>query len=154
MDTVVLRPGNLYGPFDKFDWKESKVIAALIRRAIERHDPIIIWGDGSDIKDFLYIADFVEGALLAMSSNGSVKLFNIASGKATTIRDVLSLVLVAAEYEDAKLEYDVSKPTMIPKRMINVSRAEKILGWKPRTSLADGIKTTVNWFKEYANSFV
>ena len=61
MKTVVIRPGNLYGPHDKFTWTESKVIAALIRKSIERYDPLQVWGDGNDLKDFLYIDDFIDG---------------------------------------------------------------------------------------------
>ena len=65
METLIIRPGNLYGPFDKFTLKESKVIAALIRRSLEKENPFNVWGDGSDIKDFLYIDDFIEGMLMA-----------------------------------------------------------------------------------------
>ena len=148
MKTVVVRPANLYGPYDKFDWEKSKVIPAIIRSAIERHDPFQIWGDGMDLKDFLYIDDCIEGLLLAMEKLDEFEPMNIASGIPVTIREVLEEILKAADYEDADIQYDKSKPTMIPKRMINISLATEKLGFRPKTSLQDGIKNTIDWYKK------
>ena len=147
MQTVVVRPGNLYGPYDKYTWKESKVIAALIRRAVERHNPFIVWGDGHDLKDFLYIEDFIEGLLLAFEHVEGFLPLNIASGQPVTIREVLGEILQAARYEDAPVEYDTSQPTMIPKRLIDIERVREISGWVPQTSVAEGIAKTVEWYK-------
>ena len=153
MKTVVVRPGNLYGPFDKFDWEKSKVIPAIMRRAIEKHDPFEVWGDGMDLKDFLYIDDLVDGLILAMEKLEEFEPINIASGVPVTIRDVLSEILKSADYEDADVQYDSSKPTMIPKRMIDISLAKEKLGFKPKVSLEDGIQRTVDWYKDfYKNS--
>src|SRR3989344_4314401 len=66
MTTIIIRPGNIYGPFDDFEWESSHAIPALIRKTVERHNPIEVWGDGKDIKDFIYVEDFVEGLILAM----------------------------------------------------------------------------------------
>ena len=148
MKTVVVRPGNLYGPRDKFDWEKSKVIPALIRRAVERHSPFVVWGDGMDLKDFLYIDDYIDGMLSAMEKLEEFQPVNIASGKPVTIREVLSTILQASHYEDAIVEYDTTKPTMIPKRLIDITLAKEKLGWEPKVSLQDGIKRTVNWYKE------
>ena len=153
MKTVVVRPGNLYGPFDKFDWEKSKVIPAIIRRAIEKHNPFEVWGDGMDLKDFLYIDDLVDGLILAMEKLEEFEPINIASGVPVTIRDVLSEILKSADYEDADVQYDSSKPTMIPKRMIDISLAKEKLGFKPKVSLEDGIQRTVDWYRDfYKNS--
>ena len=149
MKTVVVRPGNLYGPFDKFDWEKSKVIPAIMRRAIEKHDPFEVWGDGMDLKDFLYIDDLVDGLILAMEKLEEFEPINIASGVPVTIRDVLSEILKSADYEDADVQYDSSKPTMIPKRMIDISLAKEKLGFKPKVSLEDGIQRTVDWYRDY-----
>ena len=148
MKTIVVRPGNLYGPYDKFDWEKSKVIPALIRRAVERHSPIMVWGDGKDLKDFLFIEDYIEGMLLSMEKLDEFQPVNIASGQPTTIRDVLKKILQASSYQDASVKYDLSKPTMIPKRMINISLAKELLSWEPKTSLDEGIRLTVEWYKE------
>ena len=148
MKTIVVRPGNLYGPHDKFDKEKSKVIPALIRRAVEKQNPFVVWGDGKDLKDFLYIDDYIDGMLLAMEKMDEFQPINIANGEAVTIRDVLREILNSADYKDAPIEYDSSKPTMIPKRMIDISLANKILVWKPKVSLKEGIKKTVDWYRE------
>ena len=149
MKTIVVRPGNLYGPYDKFDWEKSKVIPAIMRRAIERHDPFEVWGDGMDLKDFLYIDDCIDGLILAMENMDEFEPINIASGIPVTIRDVLTQILKSANYDDADVQYDSSKPTMIPKRMIDISLAKEKLGFEPKVSLQDGIHKTVQWYKEY-----
>ena len=148
MKTIVVRPGNLYGPHDKFDKEKSKVIPALIRRAVEKQNPFVVWGDGMDLKDFLYIDDYIDGMLLAMEKMDEFQPINIANGETVTIRDVLKEILNSADYKDAPIEYDSSKPTMIPKRMIDISLANKILVWKPKVSLKEGINKTVEWYKE------
>ena len=147
MKTLVVRPGNLYGPYDKFDWEKSKVIPALIRRAIEKHNPFEVWGDGMDLKDFLYIDDFIEGIILTMEKIDYYKPINIASGEAVTISDVLSEILTYTDYDEVKIKYDKSKPTMIPKRMIDISLANDLLDWRPKTSLKKGISLTVDWYR-------
>jgi GDP-L-fucose synthase len=148
MKTLVVRPGNLYGPFDKFTLKESKVIAALIRRAIEREDPFVVWGDGLDIKDFLYIEDFIDGLVLAFEQTNDFQPVNIASGRPVTIREVLNIILDVADYKNNSIKYDSSKPTMIPKRMIDIGRISQITKWSPNTNLKDGIQKTVDWYRE------
>ncbi len=149
MKTIVLRPGNLYGPYDKFDWEKSKVIPALIRRAIEKQDPLNIWGDGMDLKDFLYIDDLIDGMVIAMENLENPDPINIASGKPVTIKDALKEILFATNYTDATLVFDSSKPTMIPKRMIDITKAKTILNWSPKISLKQGIQLTVDWYLDY-----
>ena len=149
MQTVTVRPGNLYGPFDKFDKEKSKVIAALIRRAIEKEAPFTVWGDGLDVKDFLYIEDFISGLLLTFEKAESFEPINIASGIPVTIREVLDVILTVTNHNDGPLEYDLTKPTMIPKRMIDVQKVRALTGWEPVTDLASGIKKTVEWYRDY-----
>jgi len=148
METVTVRPGNLYGPFDKFNYRESKAIAALIRRAIEAEDPFLVWGDGYDIKDFLYIDDFIEGLLLVFEHAKDFKPVNIASGQPITIRQVVEVILECTGYKPTNLKFDSSKPTMIPKRLIDTKRISKLTAWTPKTTLKDGISNTVIWYKE------
>jgi GDP-L-fucose synthase len=149
MRTLVVRPGNLYGPNDKFTWKESKVIAALIRKSIERHDPFLVWGDGNDLKDFLYIDDFILGLLKSFEITDDFEAINIASSIPVTIKDVLDVILNVDNYHSANVKYDASMPTMLPKRLINTDKIRKKCDWKPETSLIEGIKLTINWYKEF-----
>ncbi len=148
MKVVVVRPANTYGPYDDFEWETSHVIPALIRKAVERHEPIEVWGDGNDIKDFIYIEDLVEGVLLAMEKIETFDPVNIATGKPCTIKEVLNAILIADNYQDAKIVFNSSKPTMIPKRLIDTSKAKKLLGFEAKTSLIDGIKRTVEWYRK------
>lgn len=147
MRTVVVRPANAYGPGDKFDWETSHVLPALIRRVVERHDPIRVWGDGRDIKDFIYVDDLVEGMLLVMEKIEDFEPVNLASGRGYCLRDILDLVIRLDGYDDAKIEYDASKPTMIPKRLIDPSKARQILGFEAATSLEAGLQKTITWYR-------
>lgn len=147
MKTVVVRPANIYGPYSGFDPETSHVIPALIRRVVERENPLTVWGDGNDVKDFIYIDDLVEGDLLAMEKIDNFEPINIASGQSYTIKDVLKAILEADNYRDAKIVFDASKPTMIPKRLIDNTKAKDILGFEAKTSLMDGIEETVKWYK-------
>jgi len=146
MNTVIVRPGNLYGPHDKFDPEKSKVIPALITRAVKKQNPFNVWGDGKDLKDFIYIDDYIDGMLLAMQKLSNSTPINIASGQPITIREVLKYILKASNHLDAEIFYDSSKPSMIPKRIIDISFAKKMLDWQPKISIEEGIKKTVNWY--------
>ena len=147
MNTVVVRPANAYGEYDDFAWETSHVIPALIRKVVERHNPIEVWGDGNDIKDFIYVGDLVEGMLLAMEKIDTFSPINIASGRDCTIKDVLGAILIADNYQDARIAFDSSKPTMIPKRLIDTSKAKELLGFTAKTSLDEGIRKSVDWYK-------
>lgn len=147
MKVVVVRPGNIYGEYDDFEWETSHVLPALIRKVVERHDPLEVWGDGSDQKDFIYIQDFVEGMLLAMERLEGFEPINLAKGESISIKDALNLILSVDNYTDAKVSYNNSKPTMIPLRLIDTSKAEQLLNFKAMTPFAEGIRKTVQWYK-------
>jgi GDP-L-fucose synthase len=147
MQTVIVRPANIYGPFDDFEWETSHVLPALIRRVVERHDPISVWGDGKDIKDFIYIDDVVEGLLLAMEKINGFDVINIASGNQYVLSDLLENMVRLDGYDNANIVYDASKPTMIPKRLIDPSKANALLGFKTKTSIEEGLKKTIEWYR-------
>jgi GDP-L-fucose synthase len=147
MKTVVVRPANIYGEYDDFEWQTSHVIPALIRKVVERHDPVEVWGDGNDLKEFIYVKDCVEGLLLAMQRLEGFEPVNIAAGRPCTVREVLRMLLAIDGYEDAKVVFDASKPTMIPKRLIDPSKAERLLGFKARTGMEEGLARTVAWYR-------
>jgi GDP-L-fucose synthase len=151
MNTIIVRPANIYGPNDDFEWETSHVLPALIRKVVERHDPIEVWGDGNDIKDFIYIDDFVEGILLAMEKLDTFVPINIATGVPCSIKQALDAILQADEYTDANVVFNSSKPTMIPKRLIDTTRAKQLLGFEAKTSIIEGIKKTVDWYRQTRN---
>jgi GDP-L-fucose synthase len=148
MKVVVLRPANIYGPYDDFAWETSHVIPALIRKAVERHDPLEVWGDGNDIKDLIYIDDFIDGLLLAMEKIQGFDPVNIGTGRPVSVKDALKAILESADYADAKVVFNSAKPTMIPVRLIDVSKARDLLGFEAKVRLAEGIKRTVDWYKK------
>jgi GDP-L-fucose synthase len=150
MPTLIVRPGNLYGPFDKYKKNESKVIAALIRRAFERENPFEVWGDGEDIKDFLFIDDFIDALLETFPNTSDFDIFNVASGVPITIKEVLKHIIDISGNGVIEVKFDTTKPTMIPKRMINISKINKLIGWYPKTSVTQGLKITFDW---YANTY-
>ena len=149
MQTLIIRPGNLYGPFDKYDWNKSKVIAATIRKVYEKHNPILVWGDGKDLKDFLYIDDFVECLIkLIKIDTGIFNIFNIASGKNITINQLLKKLLKINKMSHWKILYDKSKPSLIPVRKININKVKKFINWSPKISIDQGLLNTLNWYKK------
>lgn len=147
MKTVVVRPANIYGEFDDFEWETSHVIPALIRKTVERQDPLEVWGDGNDLKEFIYIGDFIDGMLLAMEKLEDFTPINIAAGRPVTVREILSILLRLDGYENAQVVFDGSKPTMIPKRLIDPSLAAKLLDFRARISLEEGLARTIAWYK-------
>lgn len=152
MVTVIVRPGNIYGPYDHFDSEDSHVIPALISKVFKRQNPLEVWGDGCDIKDFIYVEDLVEGLIKAMEKINEFNPINIGGGKPITIRQVLKEILEADNFKNTEIVFNNSKPTMIPIRLINISKAKKILKFTPKTSLKNGIKKTVNWYRSSRNA--
>jgi GDP-L-fucose synthase len=147
MKICVVRPANIYGEFDDFQWETSHVIPALIRKVVERQDPLEVWGDGNDLKEFIYIQDFIDGMLLAMEKQEGFDPINIAVGEPCTVREVLASLLRICDYENANVIYDSSKPSMIPKRLIDVTKAKSDLGFEAKTTIDKGLSKTVEWYR-------
>lgn len=147
MSTIVVRPANAFGPFDDFEWETSHVVPALIRKVVERQNPIEVWGDGKEIKDLIYVEDLVDGMLLAMIKINNFCPINIGTGIAVTIREVVDTILKVDGFSDARIVFNKSKPTMIPKRLINVGLAKRILGFYAKTSLSEGVRKTIEWYR-------
>ena len=147
MKVCVVRPANIDGEFDDFEWETSHVIPALIRKIVERHKPLEVWGDGNDLKEFIYIQDFIDGMLLAMEKIEGFDPINIATGYPCTVKDVLNVLLKVDNFSDANIVFDASKPTMIPKRLIDISKAKRLLAFDPKVSLEEGLKKTVTWYR-------
>jgi len=147
MKTVVIRPSNVYGPYDDFDFSTSHVMAATIRKVVERHNPIEVWGDGNDIRDLIYIDDFIDAMLLATEKINTFDPINIGYGKGHSIKEILQMAIEIDGFDNSKIIYNFSKPLMIPIRLIDTSKAERLLGFKPKTGIRDGIKKTIDWFR-------
>ena len=153
MKTLVVRPGNLYGPFDKYNKNESKVIAALVRRFIEKQNPLEVWGDGNDIKDFIFIDDFIDGLISTFKNEKIEGPINIASGEPTTIKDIINALILISESSELNVQYDSSKPTMIPVRLISTELVKKEINFSPKYSIYEGLDKTYNWYQQYYKKF-
>ncbi len=151
MSSVVLFPVNLYGPRDNFDLETSHVIPALIRKCVtardEGRDEIVLWGDGSPTREFLYVEDAAEGLVLAAERYDSSDPVNLGTGEEISIRDLARLVADATGFR-GRITWDPSKPNGQPRRRLDVTRARERFGFVAATSFADGIRRTVAYFEE------
>jgi GDP-L-fucose synthase len=149
MSTVIVRPSNIYGPHDDFEPATSHVMAATIRKVIERHNPIKVWGTGDDIRDLIYIDDFIDALVLAAEKLDSSEAVNIGLGKGYSIKQLLQMLMEIENCQDLKIEYEPDKPSMIPVRLMHVEKADKLLGFRARTDVYEGMKKTIEWYKNY-----
>jgi GDP-L-fucose synthase len=151
MTTVVLRPTNIYGPGDDFEFATSHVIAALVRKVVERWDPIEVWGTGDDVRDAIHVEDMVEAIILAARTIDRHEVFNIGLGKGYSVKEILAMLLDLDQYPEARLTFNTSKPTMIPIRLIDRSKAASVLGFRPKYDLKEGLRQTVEWYRTSRN---
>lgn len=142
----IIRVDNIYGPFDNFSPEKSHVIPSLIKKAVDRQSPFEIWGNGKDIKDFLYIDDLIDGIFLALLHDSSYSVFNIASGTNVCINDIVQIILNHCSYSPS-ITYNYQKPTTIPAKYISIDKAKTELGFYPKVSLEDGLNRTIKWYK-------
>lgn len=142
---TIVRPTSMYGKFDRFDKHSGMATAALITRIEDGENPLKVWGSGRQKRDLLYNDDCVDG-MLHMLERGAKLPVNLATGEGVSIRDLVSAIL---KYTKNKPEviYDEGEPTGDEIRIMSIDRA-KSYGWEPKTSLDEGIKKTIDWYKE------
>lgn len=148
-DTIsIVRPANTYGPFDNFDPKTAMVIPSLISRALRGENPLTVWGDGTSIRDFIYSKDVAEGMMLAVEKGVNVPV-NLGSGNGVTIKHLVETIV---KYIPVEIRWDKTKPKGDAKRLMDITRAEKLLGFKPKYSLERGISETIDWYMKNKSS--
>jgi GDP-L-fucose synthase len=150
---IFLMPTNLYGPRDNFDPTSSHVIPALIRKCEEARiadeQSITCWGTGSASREFLYVDDCAEAIVSATERYDSPEPVNIGVGKEITIRELVELITEVTGF-DGEIRWDTTKPDGQPRRVLDTTRAEEEIGFHAATSFEDGLRTTVDWFREHA----
>lgn len=150
-NSIYLLPVNLYGPRDNFDPKTSHVIPALIKKCIdavnEGKDEIVVWGTGSATREFLYVEDCAEAIVLAAEKYNSSDPVNIGSGFEISIKDLVNLISELTGFK-GKIVWDVTKPDGQPRRLLDISKAEKYFGFKAKTDFREGLKKTIEWYRE------
>ncbi len=145
-------PVNLYGPRDNFDLQTSHVIPAFIRKCLEakeRHDlQVVVWGDGSPTREFLYVEDCAEGLLLAAERYNGSEPFNLGSGQEISIKELSQMIVRLTGYE-GKLVWDTSQPNGQPRRALDTHRAEEFFGFRAQVTLEEGLRRTIDWYQQH-----
>lgn len=148
----VVRPCNVYGPGDNFDPNTAMVIPTLMNRILNRENPVVVWGDGSAVRDFAFSRDIAEGTILALyHGTGDHPFVNLGSGIGYTIRELLESL---NRFLDFKYVFDKSKPSGFPRRVMDISLARRIIDYNPTTSLIEGLKETWEWLVDNKDEYL
>jgi GDP-L-fucose synthase len=145
-NTAIVRPVNTFGPYDNFDPQTALVVPALIGRAVSGEDPLTVWGDGTAVRDFLYVSDAVDGILLAFEKGVGKGAFNLGTGHGYSIRQLVAAVTKATGHS-GNVRWDTSKPSGEARKVADITRAREILGFEPRVDLQSAIARTVDWYR-------
>ncbi len=147
---AVVRPCNVYGPGDNFDPENAMVIPTLMQRIFRKEDPVVVWGDGSAVRDFAYSRDIAEGVILALHYGTDSKFVNLGSGQGYSIKE---LVETLNGFIDFNYKFDTTKSSGFPRRVMDISLARKLIHYSPTTSLSDGLKATWDWFTKNQDEY-
>jgi len=142
---AIVRPANVYGPYDNFDPKTGMVVPALIGRVVGGENPLVVWGDGSTIRDFIYSEDCAQGMMLALEKGANCTPVNLGSGQRTSIKDVVEAVKSGFD-KPPEILWDTEKPSGQPIRLMDMTRAKEMLGFTPKNSIQEGVKKTIEWY--------
>ncbi len=148
-NAVFLLPANLYGPADNFHTTNAHVIADLIRKMHESPDEIVLWGDGSPTREFLYVEDAAEAFTLAAERYDGIEPVNVGAGKEISIRDLAGLIAELTGFA-GEIRWDESMPNGQPRRSLDASHAKELFGFEARTSLREGLERTIAWYRAQA----
>ncbi len=147
-NAIFLLPANLYGPRDNFDLETSHVIPAMIRKFVaakETGGPVVLWGDGTPTREFLYAADAAEGIIEATEKYDGPEPVNLGTGEEISIRRLAETVARMVGY-DGDIVWDTTKPNGQPRRKLDTSRAKAYFGWEAKTPFDQGLQATIDWF--------
>jgi len=148
-NAIFLLPVNLYGPRDNFNPSSSHVIPALIRKCLEAREcgekDLLVWGDGSPTREFLYVEDAAEAILLATEKYNSSEPVNLGSGFEISIKDLAQMIARLTDFQ-GQLVFDKNRPNGQPRRGLDISRAERLFGFKARVNFEEGLRRTIAWY--------
>src|SRR2546428_8649379 len=149
LNAIFLLPANMYGPRDNFDTQNAHVIPDLIRKMTESRERVVLWGDGSPSREFLYVDDCAQGLMLAADHYDGREPVNLGTGVETTIRETAELIAELTGFE-VDIVWDTSMPNGQPRRSLDTSRARDLFGFEARTPLREGLERTIVWYREHA----
>ena len=143
----IVRPTAVYGPNDQFADGKSHIIPANIKRALKGEDPYVVWGDGTPVRDFVYVEDVVESILHVLAYHCNAEPINVGNGTPITIAEAVQTILEVCGHQPT-VEYDPSKPTSLPFRAVSTAKHNALFPEISRTSFHEGIEKTVQWYRE------
>jgi GDP-L-fucose synthase len=146
MKIGIVRPYNVYGPRDNFGPKQSHVIPALVKRVCDGEDPLVVWGDGSPTRSFIYVTDIVRGMLTALQKYPQPDPINLGTTEEISIKN-LSKLIIKLSGTSTKIKFDTKKPNGQPRRNCDTKKAKKILNFKSKVKLAQGLPKVINYYK-------
>ena len=150
-NSIFLLPVNLYGPGDNFDPRSSHVIPALIRKCIEAQEAgqneIVVWGDGSPTREFLYVEDAARGIVMAAEKYNGSEPVNLGSGYEISIKDLAEMIARLTGFE-GRLVWDTTQPNGQPRRGLDTTRAMKYFGFKAHVNFEEGLRQTIAWYRQ------
>jgi GDP-L-fucose synthase len=147
VNAIFLLPTNLYGPRNSFHPTNAHVIPDLIRKMVESPEEVVLWGDGTPTREFLFVDDCADGLMLAAARYDGGDPVNLGTGVETSIRELAELIAELTGFE-GELTWDTSMPNGQPRRQLDASRAEQLFGFRARTPLRDGLARTIAWYRD------
>lgn len=141
---IACMPTNLYGINDNFNLESSHVLPALIRKFLEAKDEVVCWGNGSALREFLYVDDLAEACVFLMENYNETQFVNVGTGQDISIKELVETVARLTNF-NGRIVWDTTKPNGTPRKVLDVSKINQ-LGWRHKTSLEDGIKKTIEWY--------
>lgn len=150
LDVCVLIPNNVFGPRDDFDPEKAHVIPATIHKCLTQ-DKLVVWGDGTALRDFLYVEDLAEAAALAVEGLPAGVYVNVGSGVETSIRELVETIAAVTGF-GGTIEFDESKPSGDPRRSVSIEQARELLLYEPHFTLEEGLHKTVDWYRSLSST--
>jgi GDP-L-fucose synthase len=151
MKIAIVRPYNVYGPRMDFDPETAPVISAQIMKVLAAQDVLTVWGDGEQTRSFTYVSDEVDGMMLAVEKHPVADPLNIGTSEEIKIKDLIEMI-VRISGKKLRIEYDATKPSGAARRCPDISKPMRLIGYKPKVRLAEGLRETINWYKRYIAS--
>lgn len=150
-DYAIVRPANIYGPYDNFDIEECHVVPGLIVKAVSQMDPLEVWGNGEDVRCFTHVDDLVDGLMLTVEKYAVAEALNICIRETHTVKDVLHHILEHLDFHP-RVVFNSAKPSLIPYKVSDPSRARELIKWEAKIDLAAGLKRTIDWYVGHRGS--
>lgn len=143
---AITRGGNAYGNHDNYDPETAHTVPANIRKAVERQNPFIIWADGDNVRDYTHASDIAKGIIRAMERYAIADPVNIATGRATTVNELVKIICDLSGFDDIKFQHDLSKPGGPRTKLMDIKKMKDKLGFEPSITLERGLKDAISWY--------